>query len=121
MRPGLSLRVENDELRAHWEKVFVRLLVVYREDFSRHTISEGKADDLLKELKDWMKRDDGEDGIPRPATTNAPNVPISPCAKLSCPVDRKTTTSARASTRPSGTLAAAYRAVALCGGAAPAR
>ena len=30
-------------------------------------------------------------------TKNAPIVPISPWAKLSCPVDRKITTSARAS------------------------
>ena len=73
-----NLLVENEEIRAHWEKVFLRLLVLYREDADQGSVDSGQAESLLDKLKDWLVRKDDPDGIPRPATADEARVMITP-------------------------------------------
>ncbi len=72
-----NLVVEDDDLRAHWEKVFVRLLMIYREDDSRSSLSQSEAEDLLRNLKEWLDRQD-EDRAPRPHTILENRILITP-------------------------------------------
>lgn len=73
-----NLVAEDDDVRAYWEKVFKRLLVGYREDFSQHAISEAKAEDLLKDLRDWLERENNDRGIPRPETPDDKRIMVTP-------------------------------------------
>jgi type II secretory pathway component PulK len=73
-----NLVTQNEELRAHWEEVFVRLVRDYRKEYGRGTVSEGDAIELLENLKGWLARKDDPDGMPRPATEDESRVIITP-------------------------------------------
>jgi len=73
-----NLILEDETLRKHWEEVFVRLLRLYREDHSQYAISRGVADDLLKNVQDWMKRQGDDLGLAPPATADENKVMVTP-------------------------------------------
>lgn len=73
-----NLEIEDDAQRKIWEEIFVRLIVLYREDSAQLSIGRGKAEDLLENLKEWIKRRDDGRGIPRPATDAEGQVLVTP-------------------------------------------
>jgi type II secretory pathway component PulK len=74
-----NLVVESEGLRAHWEEVFLRLMVLYREDHDQeYRVSRSDAESLLRNLKEWLKRADSDKEVPRPATTDEKKIMITP-------------------------------------------
>jgi type II secretory pathway component PulK len=74
-----NLVVESDALRAHWEEVFLRLVVLYREEYDQeYRVSRSDAEALLRNLKEWLKRPDSDQEVPRPATTDEKKILITP-------------------------------------------
>ncbi len=73
-----NLVVDDKKRRRHWEEVFKRLLLAYREDYPGYEISPGQADDLLEKVKEWFKRRDDERGIPRPRTGDKKKIMVTP-------------------------------------------
>ena len=73
-----NLEIEDDEQRKVWEQIFVRLLTIYREDFGSQAIGLSKAEDLLANLKEWIKRRDDNQGVPRPTTAVENQVLVTP-------------------------------------------
>lgn len=72
------LEIEDDAERKVWEDVFLRLLVVYREDFPRYALSRSDAENLLANLREWIRRRDDDRGVPRPATIVDGEVLVTP-------------------------------------------
>ena len=73
-----NLGIEDEAIRLHWEKVFIRLLVLFREEHPQHSLSETEAEDLLKNLQEWMKRRGDERGIPAPAVLDEKRILVTP-------------------------------------------
>ena len=73
-----NLVADDDEVRAQWEEIFLRLLTLYREDQGKLTLSRTDAESLLKNLKDWLKRKDSDREFPVPATGNEKRILVTP-------------------------------------------
>jgi hypothetical protein len=80
-----NLVTDDDDLRAHWEEVFLRLLTLYREDKGKLSISRSDAEDLLKNLREWFTRKDDEREIPIPATGDDDRILVTPDELLMVP------------------------------------
>jgi len=73
-----NLILEDEDLRKHWEEVFVRLVMLYREDSTQHALSRGEAEDLLKNVQEWMKRQGDDLGLKPPVTAEENKVMVTP-------------------------------------------
>ncbi|MEN8151678.1 MAG: hypothetical protein ABFS86_17815 [Planctomycetota bacterium] len=73
-----NLNIEDETIRKHWEEVFVRLLRLYREDHAQYSISQGKAEELLGNVQEWMKRQGDDLGLPPPSTAEESQVMVTP-------------------------------------------
>jgi len=73
-----NLIVEDEEQRKHWERIFIRLLVQFREDHGIHALTESAAEDVLKDVKEWFERKDDERGLPVPAVKEGAGVMLTP-------------------------------------------
>ncbi len=71
-----NLLADDEALREHWEAVFVRLLVLYREEYPRYALSRGDAERLRDAVKEWLARQ-GDD-VPRPATPDDKRIMVTP-------------------------------------------
>jgi len=73
-----NLVTEDDDIRAQWEEIFLRLLVLYREDSGKLSISRSDAESLLKNLKGWFERKDSDRDFPVPATGDDKRILVTP-------------------------------------------
>jgi len=73
-----NLVIEDETLRKHWEQVFIRLLKLYREDHGQHSVSEGRAEDILENIQEWMKRQGDDLGLSPPATAEENKLMVTP-------------------------------------------
>jgi len=73
-----NLVIEDETLRKQWEEVFVRLLMLYREEHSRYALSRGRAEELLKNVQAWMKRQGDDLGLPPPSTAEENHLMVTP-------------------------------------------
>jgi hypothetical protein len=73
-----NLNLEDEELRKHWRTVFVRLLMIYREEYPQYVISQGEAESIVEQIAVWMARKDEVQGVPRPSTADERRVMVTP-------------------------------------------
>ncbi len=73
-----NLVTDDDDLRAQWEEIFLRLLTLYREDSGKLSISRSNAESLLKNLKGWFARKDSDRNFPVPATGDDKRILVTP-------------------------------------------
>ncbi len=73
-----NLVSDDDEVRAQWEEVFLRLVTLYREDQGALSVSRSDAEDLLKNLRAWLTRKDSDREFPVPNTGDEKRILVTP-------------------------------------------
>jgi type II secretory pathway component PulK len=73
-----NLVADDEAVRAHWDEIFLRLLTIYREDDGPLAINRSEAEDLLRNLREWLERKDGTNNIPVPATGDEKRILVTP-------------------------------------------
>jgi type II secretory pathway component PulK len=73
-----NLVADDEEVRAQWEEIFLRLVTLYREDEGKLTISRSDAESLLSNLKEWLERKDSDREFPVPATGDKKRILVTP-------------------------------------------
>ncbi len=73
-----NLVSDDDEVRAQWEEVFLRLVTLYREDQGALSVSRSDAEDLLTNLRAWLTRKDSDREFPVPNTGDEKRILVTP-------------------------------------------
>lgn len=73
-----NLVADDEAVRAQWEEIFLRLLVNYREDHGKLSLSRSDAESLMKNLRGWFERKDSDRDFPVPATGDDKRILVTP-------------------------------------------